>query len=40
MALLVYVDDIFLASNNVHATKVFKAYLNAYFSTKDLGPLK
>jgi len=40
MILLVYVDDIVLASNNAHATKVFKAYLNACFSIKNLGPLK
>jgi len=40
MALLVYVDDIVLASNNVEACKDFKTYLHACFSIKDLGPLK
>ena len=40
MALLVYVDDIVLASNNDHASKIFKDYLNACFSIKYLGPLK
>lgn len=40
MALLVYVDDIVLASNNAHASAMFKDYLNTCFSIKDLGPLK
>jgi len=40
MVLLVYVDDIVLASNNAHALKVFKDYLNTCFSIEDLGPLK
>lgn len=39
MALLVYVDDIVLASNNAVASQKFKAYLHACFSIKDLGPL-
>jgi len=40
MALLVYVDDIMLASNNTQASKNFKDYLHACFSFKDLGALK
>jgi len=40
MALLVYVDDIVLASSNAPASQKFKAYLHACFSVKDLGPLK
>ena len=40
MALLVYVDDIVLASNDSEASTDFKAYLHSYFSIKDLGPLK
>jgi len=40
MALLVYVDDIVLASNNSQACQKFKAYLNDCFSIKDLGTLK
>ena len=40
MGLLVYVDDIILASNNAVASQKFKAYLHACFSIKDLGPLK
>ena len=40
MALLVYVDDIVLASNDFGASKEFKAYLHKCFSIKDLGPLK
>ena len=40
MALLVYVNDIILASNNTQASTVFKAYLQACFSIKDLEPLK
>jgi len=40
MGLLVYVDDIVLASNNAAASQKFKAYLHACFSIKDLGPLK
>ena len=40
MALLVYVDDIVLASNDSHASQRFKDYLHACFSIKDLGPLK
>jgi len=40
MALLVYVDDVVLASNNVANCKSFKDYLHACFSIKDLGPLR
>ena len=40
MALLVYVDDIALVSNNAHASAMFKEYLNACFSIKPLGSLK
>ena len=40
MALLVYVDDIVLASNDRHACDEFKSYLHSCFSIKDLGPLK
>ena len=40
MGLLVYVDDIVLASNNAAASQKFKAYLHDCFSIKDLGPLK
>ena len=40
MALLVYVDNIVLASNNSQASNAFKTYLHACFSIKDLGPLK
>jgi len=40
MALLVYVDDIVLASNNVAASHKFKTYLHDCFNIKDLGPLK
>ena len=40
MGLLVYVDDIVLATNNSAACKEFKCYLNNCFSIKDLGLLK
>jgi len=40
MALLVYVDDIVLASNNARASQAFKTYLDTCFSIKDLGSLK
>ena len=39
-ALLVYVDDVILASNDPRASREFKAYLNTCFRIKDLGPLK
>ena len=37
---MVYFDDIVLAGNDAHACDEFKNYLHAYFSIKDLGPLK
>ena len=40
MALLVYVDDIVLASNDTQDTQSFKRYLHTCFSIKDLGTLK
>jgi len=40
MALLVYVDDIVLTSNDTDACKQFKIYLNTCFCIKDLGSLK
>jgi len=40
MAILVYVDDIILASNDSIASRTFKTYLHECFSIKDLGPLK
>jgi hypothetical protein len=40
MALLVYVDDIVLASNDTHAIAEFTTLLNSKFKLKDLGPLK
>jgi len=39
-ALLVYLVDTVLASNDAYASKVFKDYLNTCFSINDLGPLK
>ena len=38
--LLVYVDDILIASNDVDAVNVFKQFLNNKFILKDLGTLK
>jgi hypothetical protein len=40
MALLVYVDDIVLASNDSDAITSFTKLLNQQFKLKDLGPLK
>ena len=40
IALLVYVDDILIASNNVQAVKELKTSLNQHFKLKDLGGLK
>ena len=40
LALLVYVDDIILADNDLQNYLEFKAYLNDCFRIKDLGPLK
>ena len=38
--LLVYVDDILIASNNVDAVNAFKQFLDNKFKLKDLGTLK
>ena len=40
MALLVYVDDNILTSNNPKASYKFKTYLSRCFRIKDLTPLK
>jgi hypothetical protein len=40
IALLVYVDDIVIASNDVSAVLDLTVYLNSVFNLKDLGPLK
>ncbi|KAI3451593.1 hypothetical protein Pfo_008258 [Paulownia fortunei] len=40
MALLVYVDDIIIASNNQVVVDVLKSGLNKRFKMKDFGPLK
>ena len=40
VALLEYVDDILLASNNAQASQKFKTYLNDSFSIKDLGKIE
>lgn len=40
IALLVYVDDIILASNDVSSVHEFKNLIDALFKIKDLGPLK
>lgn len=40
MALLVYVDDIVLASNDQQTIREFIGFLNTHFKLKDLGPLK
>uniref|UniRef100_A0A2N9FUQ8 Reverse transcriptase Ty1/copia-type domain-containing protein n=1 Tax=Fagus sylvatica TaxID=28930 RepID=A0A2N9FUQ8_FAGSY len=40
IALLVYVDDILLASNNIEALHVLKDSLHSEFKLKDLGNLK
>ena len=40
MALLVYVDEIVITTNNSQACQKFKKYLNHCFSIKDLGPSK
>jgi len=40
IALLVYVDDIVIASNNVEEVSALTIFLNSVFSLKDLGPLK
>ena len=40
LALLVYVDDIFIASNDVKAVEDLKLFLDQKFKLKDLGSLK
>ena len=40
MALLVYVDDLVLTSNDPDTCLAFEAYLHCCFRIKDLGPLK
>ena len=38
--IFVYVDDIFIANNDVDAVNVFKQFLDSKFKLKDLGTLK
>ena len=40
IVILVYVDDILVASNNHEAVLEFKQFLHDQFRLKDLGPLK
>lgn len=40
MALVLYVDDILIASNDLHALSDFKSHLHELFTIKDLGPVK
>ena len=40
IVILVYVDDILVASNNLEAVSKFKQFLYDQFRLKDLGPLK
>jgi hypothetical protein len=40
IALLVYVDDVAIASNDPRAMSSFITLLNGRFKLKDLGPLK
>lgn len=40
IALLVYVDEIILASNSSASISALKAWLDSCFKLKDLGPLK
>ena len=35
-----YVDDILIASNDIHAVKELKVFLDQEFKLKDLGNLK
>ena len=39
MALLVYVDDVLLASDSILEIERLKTFLDAKFTIKDLGPL-
>ncbi|KAF5468950.1 hypothetical protein F2P56_013058 [Juglans regia] len=38
--ILVYVDDILVASNDLSQVTFFKSVISNHFKTKDLGPLK
>ena len=40
IVILVYVDDILVASNNLKVVSKFKQFLHDQFRLKDLGPLK
>lgn len=40
LAVLVYVDDILIASNNDYQVLLFKKFLFSTFKLKDLGPFK
>jgi hypothetical protein len=40
MALLVYVDDMVLASNDQQSIREFIIFMNTHFKLKDLGSLK
>ena len=40
VVILIYVDDILVASNNLQDIKDFKAFLHEQFKLKALGPLK
>jgi len=40
IALLVYVDDIVIASNDISGVSALTVFLHSVFSLKDLGPLK
>lgn len=40
LILLIYVNDIFMASNNLKVVSEFKTFLHDQFKLKDLGPLK
>ena len=40
IALLVYMDDILIASNDIHAVEELKVFLDQEFKLKDLGNLK